>query len=323
MNEERYRETERRLWSSVGLTPSERFVTMPTLGVRVRVQEVGEGDPVLFIHGGPNAGSTWAGMVEHLDGFRCLLVDRPGTGLSDPYPIREENLAEVGERFVGGVLDGLGLESAHVVASSLGGHLALRSAAAHPARIGRMVQMACPALVPGDRLPPFMRLMTVGWVRRILGHLPPSRRANRSILRQIGHATSVDAGIIPESFWDWYAGLQQHTDTMHNDGEMIGRLCSLRGSKPALRLTPEVLEAVATPTLFLWGADDSFGDETVARRLVGLMPNAELVMLPRAGHLPWLDAPAAVAERSAHFLRLGRSPRTPEAGDPLDHTIPR
>lgn len=302
MNEHAYREAERRLWDSVGKAPTERLITMPRLGVTVRVQEVGEGDPVLFIHGGPNSGSTWAPLVEHLDGFRCLMVDRPGTGLSEPAHIGLENLAQVGDTFVADVLEGLGIESTHVVASSFGGYLALRSAVADPARVGRMVQMACPAFVPGFHVPPFMRMTAVSAVRWLLAKLPPSRRANDAILRQIGHAASLDAGTIPDVFMDWYLALGTHTDTMRNEGEMIGRLGSFRGFDPSLTLSPEFFAGVRPPTLFLWGADDTFGGEGVARPIVEWMPDAELVMVPNSGHLPWIDDPAAIARRTAMFL---------------------
>jgi pimeloyl-ACP methyl ester carboxylesterase len=92
-----YRDAEAVFWSSFGCSPSaEHHARLPTTGTTVRVQEVGEGPPVLFLHGGPNAGSTWAPLVTHLVGLRCLLVDRPGTGLSAPYPIAASNLPRIG-----------------------------------------------------------------------------------------------------------------------------------------------------------------------------------------------------------------------------------
>lgn len=305
MDETAYREAEQELWASVGRTPTEIFVNLPRLGVRVRVQILGEGAPTLFVHGGPNAGSTWAPMLEHLEGVQALLVDRPGTGLSEPYEVGPGNLAHYGRVFVGDVLDGLGIESAHVVASSFGGMLSLYSAAAEPERFRRMVQMACPAMAPGQRVPPFMRLMTVGMVRRLLGVLPPSERANDSILRQIGHGASLDAGRIPQTFKDWYAALQQHTDTMVHDGDMIGRLGTLRGFPESLTIPDEVLSGVTTPTLFVWGADDTFGGPNVAQDVTRRMPAAELVMTPESGHLPWLDDPRFAAEATHRFLVSG------------------
>lgn len=299
MNVARYRQAEARLWNAVGCHPTEERIRLDGTGTEVRIQAVGEGEPVLFVHGGPNAGSTWAPMVAHLAGFRCLLVDRPGTGLSEPYPVRTRNLAEFGARFVPDVLDGLGLEQAHVVASSFGGHLALRSAAANPDRFAHMVQMAAPALVPGATYPPFMRLMTSRLVRRLLGALPPNERAARMIFRQLGHGASLEAGRIPQVFFDWYLDLQRYTDTMLHDGEMIGQVVQNRSS---VLLTDRVLGSVATPTLFLWGADDGFGDVENARQVTGMMPHAELKMITAAGHLPWLDDPASVARDTRRFL---------------------
>jgi len=302
MNEAKYRTAERRLWESVGVQPEEQFVTLPRLGVRVRVQEVGSGEPMLFIHGGPNSGSTWAPMVEHLDGYRCIIVDRPGTGLSEPYPVDRTTLPVYGSQFVGDVLDAVGLDTSHVVASSFGGYLAIQSAAAEPARFRRMVQMACPAFAPGSLTPPFMKAMSFGLVRRILGMLPPNQRANDSILRQIGHGATIDAGGFPPGFDDWYLALQRYTDTMENDGNLIGMLVSARGFDPSMAISDEVLGAVKTPTLFLWGADDGFGREDVARDVVGRMPNATLVMMPDSGHLPWMDDPRYTAQATRAFL---------------------
>jgi pimeloyl-ACP methyl ester carboxylesterase len=295
-----YRDAEATFWTTIGREPSaEHHVRLSTTGTTVRVQEVGEGPPVLFLHGGPNAGCTWVPLLEHLDGLRCLLVDRPGTGLSAPYPITASNLPRIGARFVPELLDGLGITRAHVVGSSFGGHLALRSAAAYPDRFVRMVQMAAPALVPGDTVPPFMRLLARPAVRRVMNALPPNERAARAIFRQIGHGASLDAGRIPQGMLDWYVALQRHTDTMRNDGDMIGAALS---QWDAIRLTDELLAAVTVPTLFWWGVDDTFGGEAVARHLVEVMPDARLTMVPDAGHLPWLDDPAGAAAATAAFL---------------------
>jgi 2-hydroxy-6-oxonona-2,4-dienedioate hydrolase len=296
-----YREAEATLWATTGRAPAaEHQVRLPTTGTTVRVQEVGEGPPVLFLHGGPNAGSTWVPLVAHLDGARCLLVDRPGTGLSAPYPITASNLPRIGARFVSEVLDGLGISRAHVVGSSFGGHLAFRSAAASPDRVLRMVQMGAPASIPGDTVPPFIRLVARPSIRRVLHLLPPSERANRAMLRRIGHGASLDADRLPGPFHDWYLALQQHTDTLRNDAEMIGRVLP---HWDAIRLTDALLASVTVPTMFWWGADDTFGGEAVARHLVEALPEAQLTMVPDAGHLPWLDDPAAAAVATAAFLR--------------------
>ena len=162
--------------------------------------------------------------------------------------------------------------------------------------------MACPAMVPGMKTPPFMRMMSMAWFRRLTGLFPPNQRVGDSILRQIGHGASLDAGRIPQFFSDWYLDLQRYTDTMENDGEMIGAAASLRGFDPAVTLPDDLISSVAVPTLFLWGEDDGFGGRDVAENVVSLMPNAELVMLPESGQLPWLDFPDDIGRRTRAFL---------------------
>jgi pimeloyl-ACP methyl ester carboxylesterase len=168
-----------------------------------------------------------------------------------------------------------------------------------------MVQMAYPAFAAGGRLPPFMRLMMVGTVRRILNGLPPNERVGRSMLRQIGHAASLDAGRIPPAFLDWYLALQKYADTMRTDGDLIRRVGTIRGFDPSLTITDDLPGSLPTPTLFLWGTEDAFGGGDVARALVAAMPDAELVLVPGAGHLPWLDFPEQLGQVAADFLADG------------------
>ena len=150
---ERFREAERRLWQAAGLSPQERRVRLRS-GETVRIQEVGEGDPVLFVHGAANAGTSWLHLMAALEGFRCIALDRPGCGLSEPIaagPLRDMNAVEAyADTLVRDVLDALDLPRAHVVATSYGGYFAFRGAAAHPDRIRRVVEFSWPMGAPMD-----------------------------------------------------------------------------------------------------------------------------------------------------------------------------
>jgi pimeloyl-ACP methyl ester carboxylesterase len=305
-DETSYRSWETKLWKAEGLeSPKERRVKLPRIGCTARVQIVGEGPPVVFIHGGPNSGSAWAPLVRRLSGLRCLILDRPGTGLSDPLAKTPSaaDLGRLGDDIVADVLDAFELPRAHVVGSSFGGFLAIRSAAKHPDRVDRMVQMACPAFAQGMKLPVFMRFMSVALVRRLMDRMEPKVGPSKSILRQIGHGASIDAGRIPVHFFEWYVALQKYTDTMKNDGAMIGNVCSfVSGFSRDLTMTNDLLAKVKAPTLLYWGADDTFGGEDVGRALAKALPNAQLTVRPRAGHLPWLDDPEDCAKRMSAFL---------------------
>lgn len=305
MNEAAYREAERRWQQSQGVQPTERRVHLKQLDCEVRVQEVGDGAPALFIHGGPNSGSTWMQLVARLSGLRCLILDRPGTGLSDPLPepLRLDSVADYGAALAVDVLDALEIDRAHLVVSSFGGLVGIYSAAAHPERFDRMVQMACPAMAPGMQTPPFMRIIMTPVLGRLVGKLPPNPKAANMVLRQIGHGASLDAGRLSGEFLDWYVALQRHTDTMANEGAMIASAGGPRGFDKSLTIPDDVLARVTTPTYFLWGEDDTFGGRETAQRVVAAMPNAELEMLPAAGHLPWIDDPDHAARVvTSHLL---------------------
>jgi hypothetical protein len=58
MDEARYREAEQRLWGSIGATPTEHRVHLERNDVTVRLQEVGEGPVVIFLHGANTSGSS-------------------------------------------------------------------------------------------------------------------------------------------------------------------------------------------------------------------------------------------------------------------------
>lgn len=307
---ETYEAAEAALYADAGIATediTDHRIQLATLGSEARVREVsdgGRGEPVLFLHGGPNSGGTWAYLLAQLEGFRCLALDRPGTGLSDPLPrpLSVRDLDTYAEALATDVLDALGIGRAHLVGSSFGGMIALRSAAAHPERFGRMVQMACPAFAPGMLAPPFVRLLGTP-LRHVIARLPQHVRAHRSILRQIGHGHSLDTGAIPQAFEDWYFALMDLTDTAANEQAMMAEAATWRGFDPSLELTEAQLAAVTTPTHFIWGEEDAFGGREVGDRTVAAMPEATIEYWPRSGHLPWLDDPVGAGKVVTNVLR--------------------
>ena len=85
---ERYLASERALSDSLGLEPVEHRLELPRLGGTLRALEVGDGDPVVFIHGVMTAGASYLSLVASMPDYRCIVIDRPGNGLSEPVPER-------------------------------------------------------------------------------------------------------------------------------------------------------------------------------------------------------------------------------------------
>jgi 2-hydroxy-6-oxonona-2,4-dienedioate hydrolase len=308
MDEQRYRAAEHALWDDAGLSPVEHRVHLNRNDVDVRLLEVGDGPPVLFIHGGPGAaGPIWAYLAARLPHLRCLLLDRPGTGLSEPQPLTDAAaMRREAETMVADVLDAIDLDRAHLVGSSHGSYVALLSAAAHPDRVDRTVHLGCPGFVEGMHITGFDRLVLLPGASQLFSRLPTSERGMRTTFRQLGHEPSLTAGRFAQPFLDWCVALQRDTDTMRNDLTSMGNTGTFRkGFDPHLTVEPKLLRDVRSPTHVLWGDNDPYGDEAVARQFVDGLPDATLELLPAAGHLCWFDDPDRAADAIRCHLSSG------------------
>lgn len=330
MNEDRYRAAERRLWASLGAEPREWTLHLPRTGATVRVQEVGEGPAAVFVHGANTSGASWAALAARLPAFRCILIDRPGTGLSPPPdpPLGIATLPAFAEAFVVDVLDELGIDAAHLIATSFGGYVALRTAAAHPDRILRMVLFSWSAGLPVDRIPVFMRLMTLPGIGRVAAGLPQNERSVRRIFRGLGHGAALDDGRITQEDIACFLALVRDTETMRNEVAMGRALIKPFGGLDRLLLPQSLLASIRTPTYLLWGENDPFGGADVARGVAVRLPSATLELLPGAGHAPWLDDLDRCVEATRQFLEISSATRparrTPAgaAGGPSPSSAP-
>jgi pimeloyl-ACP methyl ester carboxylesterase len=129
---ERYRRAERAFWGHYGLAPVERFVEVGSPPGRLRVQELGSGEPVLFVNGTGGPGAYFAPLVRELQRFRCLVLDRPGWGLSSPVDFSGRPYRTLTAALLRQTLDALGLDRVHAVGASIGNLWVLRLAQAHP-----------------------------------------------------------------------------------------------------------------------------------------------------------------------------------------------
>jgi pimeloyl-ACP methyl ester carboxylesterase len=139
-------------------------------------------------------------------------------------------------------------------------------------------------------LPGFMRMAGLPGAARLMSALPANQRAVRAMFRSIGHGPSLKAGRITAADIAWCLALMRDTDTLRSEAAP-GRsyISPLRGLRPALVLSDATLAKVTVPTYLLWGEKDPFGGPAAAREFVKRLPNADLEILPGAGHAPWLD----------------------------------
>ena len=299
--------TEAALWASRGLSPTEHFVTLRS-GPTVRVQEVGEGPPVIFVHGATNGGTSWFSLMGDLPGFRCIAIDRPGCGLSSPLQ-GVNGLADYqsyADDLIVEVMDAMELPSAAAVVTSLGGFFGVRGAAAHSDRFTHVVFMSWLMGAPMASVPMSLRFAALPGLGKLTAKVPPTRGMVKMLLKQIGLDRAVRTGTFSDEMIDWFCALLKETDTIRNEVETAPELIRpIAGLNSELLHTEELLAKITAPTLFLWGDEDPNGTQVEAEEFTAMLPGSTLEMITEAGHAPWIDEPELVASRTLAFLMNG------------------
>jgi 2-hydroxy-6-oxonona-2,4-dienedioate hydrolase len=298
---ERYRQAERAVWNRYGLAPTERFIELASPAVRLRVLEVGSGEPILFLHGtvGPGA---WPALVRELSGFRCLLLDRPGWGLSSELDYAKHDYATVIADLSRGVLDALGVDRAHVVGGSIGDLWALRIAQRHPSRVGRVVLLGGGPIVAEIEPPKFIKIIASP-IGAVMVRLPDNAARLRSILQRNGHGASLADGRIPDEFIAWALASSREIGPMRAERAMVRTIVNWRsGWRPGLTVERAELGRIEQPTLMVYGTADPVGSVEVWQRMLGAVPHGKLTLIDGAGHMPWFDDPGEVGGQVRAFL---------------------
>jgi len=134
-------------------------------GLEFHVRDQGSGTPVIFLHGFPDTGDLWRNQVPELvkQGFRAIVPDMRGRGrTSKPPNVSDYRLSSI-VRDVTGILDGLGVQRAHVVGHDWGAAVAWLVAALAPERVDRLVVISVGA--PGTGAKPTLDELQKGWYR--------------------------------------------------------------------------------------------------------------------------------------------------------------
>jgi pimeloyl-ACP methyl ester carboxylesterase len=151
--------------TTTSTTPGEPMTSEPTTiarrdtaavnGTTLAVARIGDGPPVLLIHGGGEDASMLAAQAASLAeaGFEAIVYDRRGTGESgrNAWPARPEAAADQHADDAAALIDELGLVDPIVVGASSGGVVALRLAVRHGGRVGRVIAWEPPLAgqIPG------------------------------------------------------------------------------------------------------------------------------------------------------------------------------
>jgi 2-hydroxy-6-oxonona-2,4-dienedioate hydrolase len=257
---------------------SSRFVDVPDGETRYRIHynDCGTGPGVVvMLHGSGPGASGWANFHRNVEpvvaaGWRVLLIDCPGWSRSDSV-VCTGSRSDLNARVTKGVLDALGIERAHLIGNSMGGHSAVAFALACPERAGRLVLMGGGIGGPSQ----FMPMPTEG-IKLIQALYRDPTIEN---LKRMMAAFVFDTSSLTE---DLYRARLEN---------MLARRDHLENFVKSIAANPRQfpdyghrLGEVKARTLIVWGRDDRFVPFDIGLRLAWGLPDADLHLFSRCGH---------------------------------------
>ena len=256
----------------------------------------GEGPLLVFQHGVAMGGSEWREVVADLRAdHRCIVPELP-LG-SHRRPLRDgADLSFVGlERLLLEFLDRLELRDVTLVGSDFS--LSLQLAADHPARLSRLVLVACEAF---DNCPPGLpgkNLMLVGKLPGGVGAMVSSLRLRP--LRRLPLAYGwMSKRVGRERLDEWLEPLLTQRAIRRDFRKFI------RSEGPArVPAATERLRDFDRPALVVWAKEDRVMPPEHGRRLAELLPQGRLVEVEDSYTLIPIDQPAVLARAIREFVR--------------------
>ena len=271
-----------------------RTKTIEVMGLRTRVLESGDASRVsedsrhttaVMIHGVGGWAENWREVMEPIarSGRRAIAVDLPGFGESEspghvPY-FGPKNAYY--PKFVLSLLDGLGIQQAHLVGNSMGGAVAYMTAVTAPERVRSLTLAASGGL--GTDIAFFLRVATLpGTIT--LAKLFGRARQGREVLR----TCFFDPARIPSTLYD-----EAERYGFRSYPEFVRALrhgVSIRGVKRKLR-EHWVAQAARYrgPVLVVWGREDAVLPIRHLADSKAVFPQAEVRIVERCGHLPMIE----------------------------------
>jgi pimeloyl-ACP methyl ester carboxylesterase len=238
--------------------------TITVRGTHIRLLRGGAGAPLIFLHGA--SGHTgWLPFLERLSArFDVLVPEHPGFGTSDDpaWLDRSSDLAY----FYLNLMEALRLDGVHLIGTSLGGWIAAELAIRNTSRLASLtLTCAVGITADGTTIDDVFRMSAEENARRFY-HDPERVQA------RLDAAAQADPRIVARN------------------RSTVVRLAYPHFTNPEL---PKWLHRIDVPTLLAWGENDGLVPPKFGEAYRRLIPNANLVVIPNAGHAPFEEQPDA------------------------------
>ena len=267
-----------------GEPPSATYVNLGE--TRVRYLDVGQGPAVVLIHGFASSLETWSTVIPVLaKSHRVLALDLKGFGWTDRPDGDYSPHAQA--QLVSALMKERGIDTAVLVAHSWGSSIALDLAMTEPEKVTRLALYD--AWVYEEQLPSFFHLSRAAGVGEILFGLFYDQRPDERLSQAF-----FDPRLVSEAL------VEDVERALNRPGTRAAALAAARGQRFAE--VQAQYKTIDIPTLLLWGREDRVTTLAVGERLSHDLPQARLVVYPRCGHFPMLEAAVASTNELERFI---------------------
>jgi len=253
-------------------------------GIRLHYEEAGSGVPIVFVHEFAGDHRAWEPQIRRLSrAHRCIAFAARGYPPSDVPTEPGAYGQDIARADVIAVMDGLGIEKAHIVGHSMGAFTALHVGLRHPERCLSVAALGCGwGSNPGERE---TAAKACDDIARLFRDVPIEEAAAQ--YARFPMRTTFELKD-PRGFAEFEAMLAEHSP----EGSALTML-NLQKTRPTLWDLEDDLKGFQPPLLVLVGDEDHpcLDGSLFLKKTV---PTAGLAVVPRAGHTITLEEPAAV-----------------------------
>jgi pimeloyl-ACP methyl ester carboxylesterase len=267
------------------LIPESNFLQLGDL--KIHYIQAGEGDDLVLIHGIGASTFTWRLLFPLLQGrYRVTALDLPGFGLSSKPAARDYGLDAQSE-IMAETLTRLGIKSAILIGSSMGGAISLWMSKHYPDRFKKVITLA-PA-TNSSVVPTQLRHLAIA--------SPLLRRAlNRTFVKRMIRRVVSDQKLVTDAVVEAYMRpfIEEHGSGVRSFWSAMSLLSDRR--------LPRELTGLEADVLVIYGARDLLVTKRSIDKLMRILPDAQLIVHERGGHHLMEDDPDWTAKRIEEFV---------------------
>jgi pimeloyl-ACP methyl ester carboxylesterase len=245
-------------------------------GIKIRYNQTGKGQDILFIHGVPGSIEDWEPFIGSLSSnYRVTVYDRPGHGYSSAEKIGY-NL-EHNANIALGLIDELDLENVIVVGHSYGGSVIMALAVRNPPQIKAFIPVAG-ATYPVENIEPIYSLIGIPIIGRGFAAAASSFIGPAMIKDGLDEAFHPNEDIIPEGFIDTRVKIWLQTKVLVSTARE-----ELNLNSDLEKIIPDYGN-ISKKFIIIHGDNDLFVPKGDSLKLHKIIKNSKLLILSATGH---------------------------------------